>query len=269
MTANTTRKTNPIKDLAQLGDIMQVEEKQKEKTPKSAEVKNDSKNAATADNAGAAEQGTSLELHHQIESFITLICPFDQVKEPKKFWLWTLMLAGDTEEPEDALSMASFIEQGQKNPEEFLTMLMRNQGNRNERYMMSVRTLAESLAAMETKAKLSQEEVERLNQQLNEYMEINSELKKKASKVMNTATEILETQKGMTANLEKALEPVETTQAQKWVAAVPSTSVHKIHVEESYTEVMVKAVIVGALTAAAAYGTVRLLNYWFGDDSEA
>lgn len=206
----------------------------------------------------AKEEGFDVNQPHPLVSeFMTGICPFspDQVHESLG---WILAMASEATGQDEIISYQDFVLESYKDPTGFIMAIARQQGKVNlnqltrlQKMTVLVKDLMAEKADLEDRV---------------------CKLKPEAPDVKKIVADAIAETKGVTSatpapRLATPVVPRPVKVAQ--VHAPARTEMVRVQVEEpSIWEAAAKAAVVGVVTAGAVYGTIKALEYFFGDDEE-
>ena len=195
--------------------------------------------------------------HPLVAEFMTGICPFtpDQVHDSLG---WILAMASEATGQDEIISYQDLVLESYKDPTGFIMAIARQQGKVNlnqltrlQKMTVRVKDLMAEKADLEDRV---------------------CKLKPEAPDVKKIVADMIGEVKGVTSatpapRLATPVVPRPVKVAQ--VHAPARTEMVRVQVEEpSIWETAAKAAVVGVVTAGAVYGTIKALEYFFGDDEE-
>lgn len=266
-----------INDFGALGGLIKSQQAEVSSHQKEDTMPNSKKTTVASDETmmspeaileKAKAEGFDITMAHPlVTEFVSALCPYGQGREEDGS-RWVLTLASN--DPDNPMPLRDFIVESFRDPTRFVMHIANNQGARNVSSVKQIHELIEQTKVVITENRNLKDEVERLKDELNlrkEMAEISENFARKSEKAVehiqaevaskNTATPIVSTPIVLSS-------PRPVKQAQ----TVPSeTKMVTVHVEEeSFWETAAKAAVIGVVTAGAVYGTMRALDYFFGDE---
>ena len=266
-----------VKDFADLGQLAKPQTTQQEGTMPN------SKKTATA--AAAASIETMLtpeailakaeadgfdisQAHPLVTEFVSALNPYGPGREEDGS-RWVLTLASN--DPENPMPIHDFIVESYRDPSKFIMHIANNQGSRNAQVVKKTHELVQQSHVVATENRNLKEEVKRLNaktQQDPVLAAIDNDFRQ----VIEEAGELFKT--GVVSDINEAkatnVAPIDVVSRRptKAVQTVPvGAKLMTVRIEEpNFWESATKAVAIGVVTGAAVYGTMRALEYFFGDD---
>ena len=266
-----------VKDFADLGQLTKPQTTQQEGTMPN------SKKTATA--AAAASIETMLtpeailakaeadgfdisQAHPLVTEFVSALNPYGPGREEDGS-RWVLTLASN--DPENPMPIHDFIVESYRDPTRFIMQIANNQGSRNAQVVKKTHELVQQSHVVATENRNLKEEVKRLNaktQQDPVLAAIDNDFRQ----VIEEAGELFKT--GVVSDINEAkatnVAPIDVISRRptKPVTTVPEkVKLMTVRVEEpTFWETATKAVVTGVVVGAAAYGTIKALEYFFGDD---
>ena len=266
-----------VKDFADLGQLTKPQTTQQEGTMPN------SKKTATA--AAAASIETMLtpeailakaeadgfdisQAHPLVTEFVSALNPYGPGREEDGS-RWVLTLASN--DPENPMPIHDFIVESYRDPTRFIMQIANNQGSRNAQVVKKTHELVQQSHVVATENRNLKEEVKRLNaktQQDPVLAAIDNDFRQ----VIEEAGELFKTEVVNDISEAKAARatPINVIgrRPTKAVQTVPvGAKLMTVRIEEpNFWESATKAVAIGVVTGAAVYGTMRALEYFFGDD---
>ena len=215
--------------------------------------------------AKAKEEGFDVSQPHPlVAEFMTGICPFtpDQVHESLG---WILTMASEATGQDETMSYEDMVLESHRDPTNFIMAVARQQGKVN-------------LTTLTRLQKLSIR-VKELTQENTDLGDQVRKLKPEAPDVKKIVADMIGEVKGvrpatpaprLATPVPMPITPVVTRPVKVAQTYTPArTEMVRVQVEEpSIWETAAKAAVVGVVTAGAVYGTIKALEYFFGDDEE-
>lgn len=224
--------------------------------------------------AKAKEEGFDVNRPHPlVAEFMTGICPFTPEQVQKSLG-WILAMVTEATGQDEIMSYEDMVLESHRDPTNFIMAVARQQGKVN----LTTLTRLQKLSIREKE--LTQEntdlgdQISKLKTELDECRTA-PDIKKIVADVVNgVVTDV----KGVTpvtpaprlVPAPRLATPVVPRPVKVAQAHVPArTEMVRVQVEEpSIWEATAKAAVVGVVTAGAVYGTIKALEYFFGDDEE-
>ena len=202
--------------------------------------------------------------HPSVNEFVSALNPYgaDLAEEGSR---WVLTLASN--DRENPMPIHDFIVESYRDPARFIMHIANNQGSRNASVIKKIHELVEQSSVVATENRNLKEEVSRLNAELQQRPALADFTKEMENAVEHVKTEVVN-------DINKAnaarVTPVKVIgqRPTKPVTTVPEkVNLMTVRVEEpTFWETATKAVVTGVVVGAAAYGTIKALEYFFGDD---
>lgn len=267
---NPQQSTN---DLAALGELIKTHQKE-------GTMPNSKKTAAAAASdetmltpeeilEKAKADGFDIsQAHPLVTEFVSALNPYGPGREEDGS-RWVLTLASN--DPENPMHIHDFIVESYRDPTRFIMQIANNQGNRNAYVIKKTHELGQQSYVVATENRNLKEEVSRLNAVL-QQRPAPATASEDFSNVFEEAMEHLKAGVASDINEAKAtnVAPIDVISRRptKPVRTVPEkVKLMTVHVEEpTFWETATKAVVTGVVVGAAAYGTIKALEYFFGDD---
>ena len=259
-----------VKDFADLGQLTKPQTTQQEGTMPN-------KNAAVAASEPTPElilekakaEGFDISLPHPtVNTFVSALNPYGaDLAEDGSRWVLTLA-SNDRENP---MPIHDFIVESYRDPMGFIIHIAINQGSRNVQVVKKIHELVQQTDVVATENRNLKEEVERLNAELQQRPAVEA-IGKDFTHVVEEAMEHVKTEVVNDISEAKAARatPIKVIgrRPTKAVQTVPvGAKLMTVRIEEpNFWESATKAVAIGVVTGAAVYGTMRALEYFFGDD---
>ncbi len=261
-----------VKDFADLGQLAKPQTTQQE-----GNMPNSKKTAAAAASdettltpeailAKAEADGFDIsQAHPLVTEFVSALNPYGPGREEDGS-RWVLTLASN--DRENPMPIHDFIVESYRDPTRFIMHIANNQGSRNASVIKKIHELVEQSHVVATENRNLKEEVKRLNaktQQDPVLAAIDNDFRQ----VIEEAGELFKT--GVVSDINEArATPINVIgrRPTKAVQTVPvGAKLMTVRIEEpNFWESATKAVAIGVVTGAAVYGTMRALEYFFGDD---
>lgn len=206
--------------------------------------------------------------HPSVNEFVSALNPYgpDLAEEGSR---WVLTLASN--DRENPMPIHDFIVESYRDPSKFNLRIANNQGSRNASVIKKIHELVEQANVVATENRNLKEEVNRLNAELQQRPALEA-IGKDFSHVIEDAMEHVKSEVVSDINEAKAtnVAPINVISRRptKPVTTVPEkVKLMTVRVEEpTFWETATKAVVTGVVVGAAAYGTIKALEYFFGDD---
>jgi hypothetical protein len=206
--------------------------------------------------------------HPSVNEFVSALNPYgpDLAEEGSR---WVLTLASN--DRENPMPIHDFIVESYRDPSKFNLRIANNQGSRNASVIKKIHELVEQANVVATENRNLKEEVKRLNAVL-QHRPAPATASEDFSNVFEEAMEHLKAGVASDINEAKAtnVAPIDVISRRptKPVTTVPEkVKLMTVRVEEpTFWETATKAVVTGVVVGAAAYGTIKALEYFFGDD---
>ena len=274
---NTHQSTN---DFGALGDLIKSQQAGATTHQKEGNMPNSKKTAAaTASDetmltpeailAKAEADGFDIsQAHPLVTEFVSALNPYGPGREEDGS-RWVLTLASN--DPENPMPIHDFIVESYRDPTRFIMQIANNQGSRNVNVIKKTHELVQQSHVVVTENRNLKEEVERLNAELQQRPAIEA-IGKDFTHVIEEAMEHVKTEVVNDISEAKAAHatPIKVIgrRPTKAVQTVPvGAKLMTVRIEEpNFWESATKAVAIGVVTGAAVYGTMRALEYFFGDD---
>lgn len=205
------------------------------------------------------------QAHPLVTEFVSALNPYGPGREEDGS-RWVLTLASN--DRENPMPIHDFIVESYRDPTRFIMHIANNQGSRNASVIKKIHELVEQSHVVATENRNLKEEVKRLNaktQQDPVLAAIDNDFRQ----VIEEAGELFKT--GVVSDINEArATPINVIgrRPTKAVQTVPvGAKLMTVRIEEpNFWESATKAVAIGVVTGAAVYGTMRALEYFFGDD---
>ena len=208
------------------------------------------------------------QAHPLVTEFVSALTPYGPGREEDSS-RWVLTLASN--DPENPMPIHDFIVESYRDPSKFIMHIANNQGSRNAHVIKKIHELVEQSNVVATENRNLKEEVSRLNAVL-QQRPAPATASEDFSNVFEEAMEHLKAGVASDINEAKAtnVAPIDVISRRptKPVTTVPEkVKLMTVRVEEpTFWETATKAVVTGVVVGAAAYGTIKALEYFFGDD---
>ena len=274
---NTHQSTN---DFCALGELIKTHQAGATSNHKEGTMPNSKKTAAAAASdetmltpeailEKAKADGFDIsQPHPSVGEFVSALNPYGgELAEEGSRWVLTLA-SNDRENP---MPIHDFIVESYRDPSKFIMRIANNQGNRNAYVIKKIHELVEQSNVVATENRNLKEEVSRLNAVL-QQRPAPATASEDFSNVFEEAMEHLKAGVASDINEAKAtnVAPIDVISRRptKPVTTVPEkVKLMTVRVEEpTFWETATKAVVTGVVVGAAAYGTIKALEYFFGDD---
>ena len=275
---NSQQSTN---DFGALGDLIKSQQAGATTHQKEGNMPN-SKKTATA----AASEETTLtpemilekakndgfdisQAHPLVTEFVSALTPYGPGREEDSS-RWVLTLASN--DPENPMPIHDFIVESYRDPSKFNMHIANNQCARNAHVLKKIHELVQQANVVATENRNLKEEVNRLNAEL-QRRPAPATASEDFSNVFEEAMEHFKSEVVSDINEAKAtnVAPIDVISRRptKPVTTVPEkVKLMTVRVEEpDFWESATKAVVTGVVVGAAAYGTIKALEYFFGDDA--
>ena len=274
---NSQQSTN---DFGALGDLIKSQQAGATTHQKEGTMPNSKKTAAAAASdetmltpeailEKAKNDGFDIsQAHPLVTEFVSALTPYGPGREEDSS-RWVLTLASN--DPENPMPIHDFIVESYRDPSKFIMHIANNQGSRNVQVVKKIHELVQQSHVVVTENRNLKEEVERLNAELQQRPAIEA-IGKDFTHVIEEAMEHVKT--GVVSDINEAkatnVAPIDVISRRptKPVTTVPEkVKLMTVRVEEpTFWETATKAVVTGVVVGAAAYGTIKALEYFFGDD---
>ena len=274
---NTHQSTN---DFGALGELIKTHQAGATTHQKEGTMPNSKKTAAAAASDETTltpemilEKAKSIgydisQAHPLVTEFVSALNPYGPGREEDGS-RWVLTLASN--DPENPMPIHDFIVESYRDPSKFIMHIANNQGSRNAHVIKKIHELVEQSNVVATENRNLKEEVSRLNAVL-QQRPAPATASEDFSNVFEEAMEHLKVGVASDINEAKAtnVAPIDVISRRptKPVTTVPEkVKLMTVRVEEpTFWETATKAVVTGVVVGAAAYGTIKALEYFFGDD---
>ena len=274
---NSQQSTN---DFGALGDLIKSQQAGATTHQKEGTMPNSKKTAAAAASdetmltpeailEKAKNDGFDIsQAHPLVTEFVSALTPYGPGREEDSS-RWVLTLASN--DPENPMPIHDFIVESYRDPTRFIMQIANNQGSRNVNVIKKIHELVQQSHVVVTENRNLKEEVERLNAELQQRPAIEA-IGKDFTHVIEEAMEHVKT--GVVSDINEAkatnVAPIDVISRRptKPVTTVPEkVKLMTVRVEEpDFWESAAKAAVIGVVTAGAVYGTIKALEYFFGDD---
>ena len=274
---NSQQSTN---DFGALGDLIKSQQAGATTHQKEGNMPNSKKTAAAAASdetmltpeailAKAEADGFDIsQAHPLVTEFVSALNPYGPGREEDGS-RWVLTLASN--DRENPMPIHDFIVESYRDPSKFNIHIANNQGARNAHVLNKIHELVQQANVVATENRNLKEEVSRLNAVL-QQRPAPATASEDFSNVFEEAMEHLKAGVASDINEAKAtnVAPIDVISRRptKPVTTVPEkVKLMTVRVEEpTFWETATKAVVTGVVVGAAAYGTIKALEYFFGDD---
>lgn len=274
---NSQQSTN---DFGALGDLIKSQQAGATTHQKEGTMPNSKKTAAAAASdetmltpeailAKAEADGFDIsQAHPLVTEFVSALNPYGPGREEDGS-RWVLTLASN--DPENPMPIHDFIVESYRDPSKFIMHIANNQGARNAHVLKKIHELVQQANVVATENRNLKEEVNRLNAELQQRPALEA-IGKDFSHVIEDAMEHVKSEVVNDINEVNAARatPIKVADQRptKPVTTVPEkVKLMTVRVEEpDFWESAAKAAVVGVVTAGAVYGTIKALEYFFGDD---
>lgn len=274
---NSQQSTN---DFGALGDLIKSQQAGATTHQKEGNMPNSKKTAAAAASdettltpemilEKAKNDGYDItQPHPLVGEFVSALNPYGpNLAEDGSRWVLTLA-SNDRENP---MPIHDFIVESYRDPSKFNMHIANNQGARNAYVLKKIHELVQQANVVATENRNLKEEVNRLNAEL-QRRPAPATASEDFSNVFEEAMEHLKA--GVVSDINEAkatnVAPIDVISRRptKPVTTVPEkVKLMTVRVEEpDFWESAAKAAVVGVVTAGAVYGTIKALEYFFGDD---
>ena len=274
---NSQQSTN---DFGALGDLIKSQQAGATTHQKEGNMPNSKKTAAAAASdettltpeailAKAEADGFDIsQAHPLVTEFVSALNPYGPGREEDGS-RWVLTLASN--DPENPMPIHDFIVESYRDPSKFNMHIANNQGARNAYVLKKIHELVQQANVVATENRSLKEEVNRLNAEL-QRRPAPATASEDFSNVFEETMEHLKA--GVVSDINEAkatnVAPIDVISRRptKPVTTVPEkVKLMTVRVEEpDFWESAAKAAVVGVVTAGAVYGTIKALEYFFGDD---
>ncbi len=274
---NSQQSTN---DFGALGDLIKSQQAGATTHQKEGNMPNSKKTAAAAASdetmptpelilEKAKADGFDIsQAHPLVTEFVSALNPYGPGREEDGS-RWVLTLASN--DPENPMPIHDFIVESYRDPSKFIMHIANNQGARNAHVLKKIHELVQQANVVATENRNLKEEVNRLNAEL-QQRPAPATASEDFSNVFEEAMEHLKA--GVVSDINEAkatnVAPIDVVSRRptKPVTTVPEkVKLMTVRVEEpDFWETAAKAAVVGVVTAGAVYGTIKALEYFFGDD---
>ena len=208
------------------------------------------------------------QAHPLVTEFVSALTPYGPGREEDSS-RWVLTLASN--DRENPMPIHDFIVESYRDPSKFNMHIANNQGARNAYVLKKIHELVQQANVVATENRNLKEEVNRLNAELQQRPALEA-IGKDFSYVIEDAMEHVKSEVVNDINEVNAARatPINVIgrRPTKPVTTVPEkVKLMTVRVEEpDFWESAAKAAVVGVVTAGAVYGTIKALEYFFGDD---
>ena len=202
--------------------------------------------------------------HPLVTEFVSALTPYGPGREEDSS-RWVLTLASN--DPENPMPIHDFIVESYRDPSKFIMHIANNQGSRNAQVVKKTHELVQQSHVVATENRNLKEEVKRLNAELQQRPALADFTKEMENAVEHVKTEVVNDINEAKATNVAPID-VASRRPTKPVTTVPEkVKLMTVRVEEpTFWESAAKAAVVGVVTAGAVYGTIKALEYFFGDD---
>ena len=214
--------------------------------------------------AKAKEEGFDVSQPHPlVAEFMTGICPFtpDQVQESLG---WIMAMVTEATGQDEAMSYEDMVLESHRDPTNFIMAVARQQGKVNLTTLTRIQNLTKRVKDLMAEKADLEDRVCKLKPEAPDVKKIVADMigEVKGVTSVTPAPRLVPTPRLATPVVPR---PVKVAQVH-----VPArTEMVRVQVEEpSIWESAAKAAVVGVVTAGAVYGTIKALEYFFGDDEE-
>lgn len=274
---NSQQSTN---DFGALGDLIKSQQAGATTHQKEGNMPNSKKTAAAAASdettltpemilEKAKNDGFDIsQAHPLVTEFVSALTPYGPGREEDSS-RWVLTLASN--DRENPMPIHDFIVESYRDPSKFNMHIANNQGARNAHVLKKIHELVQQANVVATENRNLKEEVNRLNAELQQRPALEA-IGKDFSYVIEDAMEHVKSEVVNDINEVNAARatPINVIgrRPTKPVTTVPEkVKLMTVRVEEpDFWESAAKAAVVGVVTAGAVYGTIKALEYFFGDD---
>ena len=274
---NSQQSTN---DFGALGDLIKSQQAGATTHQKEGNMPNSKKTAAAAASdettltpeailAKAEADGFDIsQAHPLVTEFVSALNPYGPGREEDGS-RWVLTLASN--DRENPMPIHDFIVESYRDPSKFNMHIANNQGARNAYVLKKIHELVQQANVVATENRNLKEEVNRLNAELQQRPALTA-IDEDFSQLIEEAVGHVKTEVVNDINEANAARatPIKVIgqRPTKPVTTVPEkVKLMTVRVEEpTFWETATKAVVTGVVVGAAAYGTIKALEYFFGDD---
>ena len=218
--------------------------------------------------AKAKEEGFDVNRPHPlVAEFMTGICPFtpEQVQESLG---WILAMVTEATGQDEAMSYEDMVLESHRDPTNFIMAVARQQGKVNLTTLTRLQKLTVRVKDLMAEKADLEDRVCKLKPEAPDVKKIVADMigevkgVRPATPAPRLTTPVTIESMPITP---AALRPVKVAQTH----TPARTEMVRVQVEEpSIWETAAKAAVVGVVTAGAVYGTIKALEYFFGDDEE-
>ena len=261
-----------VKDFADLGQLTKSQTTQKEGTmpnkKAAAGAASDEKLSDEAILAKAAAEGYDTNKPHpSVMELASAINPYGASMQ-EEGTRWILKIASG--DPENPMDLGDFIVESYRDPAGFNLLLAQHQGSRNAETINGIVELTKKSDRIAQENALLRRENDQLIARLAERPAL-AALGNDFTNVVQEAVDHVKSEvtHDIAATATAGQLAVQPARPTKPVATVPEKAeLITVRVEErGFWETTATAVATGVVVAAAAYGTYRALDYFFGDDA--
>lgn len=218
--------------------------------------------------AKAKEEGFDVNRPHPlVAEFMTGICPFtpEQVQESLG---WILAMVTEATGQDEVMSYEDMVLESHRDPTNFIMAVARQQGKVNLNQLTRLQKMTVRVKDLMAEKADLEDRVCKLKPEAPDVKKIVADMigEVKGVRPATPAPRLV-----TPATIESmpiapaALRPVKVAQTH----TPARTEMVRVQVEEpSIWETAAKAAVVGVVTAGAVYGTIKALEYFFGDDEE-
>ena len=250
-----------INDLQDLQDLLEQQAPAREQEPQLDPVL-----------AKAKEGGFDVNQPHPlVAEFMTGICPFtpEQVQESLG---WILAMVTEATGQDEIMSYEDMVLESHRDPTNFIMAVARQQGKVNLNQLTRLQKMTDRVKDLMAEKADLEDRVCKLKLELDECRaapNVKKMVAEMVAEVKGTAPATpaprLTHQPATMPIIPAAPRPVKVAQT----STSARTEMVRVQVEEpSIWETAAKAAVVGVVTAGAVYGTIKALEYFFGDDEE-
>ena len=201
--------------------------------------------------------------HPLVAEFMTGICPFtpDQVHESLG---WILAMASEATGQDETIPYKDLVLESYKDPTGFIMAIARQQGKVNLTTLTRLQKLTVRVKDLMAEKADLEDRVCKLKPEAPDVKKIVADM---IGEIKGVASATPAPRLVPVPRLATPVVPRPVKVAQ--VHAPARTEMVRVQVEEpSIWETAAKAAVVGVVTAGAVYGTIKALEYFFGDDEE-
>ena len=205
--------------------------------------------------------------HPLVAEFMTGICPFTP-EQPQETIGWVLAMATEATGQDETISYQDMILESYKDPTNFIMALARQQGKVNLNQLKRLQKMTVRVKELMAEKADLEDRVSKLKPEAPDVKKIVADMigevkgVRPATPAPRLTTPVTIESMPITP---AALRPVKVAQTH----TPARTEMVRVQVEEpSIWETAAKAAVVGVVTAGAVYGTIKALEYFFGDDEE-